>query len=115
MSVQASLFDGLAERNRIIESMRQNHKIYLTALRSFARVHAMQHGEVTIDDVRDAIAREQYPMPAEVGCDERVFGSLFTTKEFAAIGQRPTRREEWAKRVGRARSFVTVYRLKPAA
>lgn len=115
MAEQLSLHGAWTERDRIIDALRQNHSAYLTTLRSFARVIALQRGIVTIDDVREEIARQDFFMPADIGADERVLGAVFTRREFEAIGQQPTRRSEWAARVGRARSNITVYRLRKDA
>lgn len=112
MSVtQLAFFDGRAERDRIIAAFQSNHRTYLEALRGFARDIARRAGEVTVDDVRDECAVRDFPLPDEVGIDARVLGALFNTKDFQPIAQRPTTRKEWANRVGRARSNVTVYRL----
>lgn len=115
MTAQLGFFDGLSERNRILTAMADKHAIYLNALRSFAREIALRVGSVTIDDVREEMERREFPMPSAIGADDRILGALFTRAEFQALRQIPTRRSEWAKRVGRARSFVTVYRLRGAA
>lgn len=112
MSVQLAFFSGLGERDRILSAMRENHSVYLNAIRSFARVIALKRGTVTIDDVREEIERQNFPMPSEIGADERVFGAVFSRSEFLPVGQCPTRRAEHAKRVGIARSNITVYKLK---
>jgi len=111
MTAQLSFFAGIGERNRILEAFAKNHREYLAAVRAFARDIARRDGIVTIDAVRFELEHRQFPMPAEVGIDERVFGTVFRCKDFVAISQRPTTRHDWAARVGRARSNVTVYRL----
>jgi hypothetical protein len=111
MAAQLAFFDGLTERNAILQRFQENHRVYLEAVRSFARVIAMRTGCVSIDDVRDELARREFPMPLEIGVTERVFGPLFLTKDFVPWKRVPTRRTDWAKRVGRARSDITVYRL----
>lgn len=107
-----ALLAAIGERDAILRALSENHRDYLTVLRSFAREHALRHGKVSIDDVRDAIEREGFPMPKDIGADERVFAGVFTRKEFEAIGVRKTRRADFAARVGVSRSMVTVYRLK---
>lgn len=107
---QLAFFTGVSDRDRIIAAFQQNHRTYLEALRGFARDLARKHGEVTVDDVRAECERRAFPLPDDVGIDARVLGALFSTKEFIAVAQRPTTRKEWAQRVGRARSNVTVYR-----
>jgi hypothetical protein len=115
MSEQLSLIAAVTERDRIIAHLAANHASYLESLREFAVAHALECGRVSIDDVRDTIERTGYPMPHEVGIDERVFGALFTRKRFQAVGTQPTRREAFAARVGMARSQITVYALRAAA
>ncbi len=110
--VQLAIFESLAERERILREMAANHRLYLTTLRSFARVHAMRYGTVCIDDVRDECARQQFPLPAEIGIDNRVLGPLFCAAEFVAIDQIVTRRAERVARAGRGSSLVTVYALR---
>jgi hypothetical protein len=113
MSHQLSFLEAREARDRILEKLAANHYDYLTALRSFAREHALRHGRVSIDDVRDAIAREDYFMPQDIGMrDERVFGAVFRTDDFVPVAEEQTRRKAWAQRVGRARSGVLVYRLR---
>jgi hypothetical protein len=109
---QLAFFEAQDERNRIIAALAKNHKAYLDALREFAVAHAAQHGTVTIDDVRDTISRTDFPMPADLEIDERVFGSVFNRNRFRAVDTIPTRRLEFAQRVGLSRSSVTVYRLR---
>lgn len=115
MTQQLSFLGAVSERDRILQAFQENHKPYIEAVRAFARDIARRVGTVSIDAVREELQRRDFPMPAEVGIDERVFGTLFRCKEFVAIAQRPTTRVEWAARVGRARSNVTVYRLSEAA
>lgn len=115
MSAQLSMFDAVTERDRILATMAEHHGVYLEALRAFAREIALRKGEVCIDDVREEIARRQFPMPKDIGADERIFGSLFKGKDFRAVGLRRTTREAWAARVGTSRDGVTVYRLVEVA
>lgn len=115
MSVQLAMFEALSERDRILQAFAQNHPAYLAGLRAYARDIARRTGEVTIDEVRAAIERDGYPMPQDIGCDARVFGTLFKTSEFRAIGMRRTTRSAWAARVGRSRDAVTVYALRDTA
>jgi len=114
---QLAMFDGLAERDRIIAAMRDNHPSYVASLTEFAVAHCARSadGTVTIDDVRDAIARTEFPMPEEVGADPRIFGTIFPRRTFVPVGITQSRRAEHVKRSGRARSAVTVYRLREAA
>jgi hypothetical protein len=107
-----ALLAAVNERDSILRTLAENHNQYLAGLRAFAREIALKKGEVTVDDVREAIERERYPMPGEIGCDERVLGALFKTRDFRAVGHRQTSRVEWAARVGAARSLVTVYELR---
>lgn len=112
-ALQLSLLEGRGERDRILAAIASDpaHKVYLSFIRPIARELAQRHGLVTIDDVREELKRRDLPLPGEVGIDERVFGTLFRCKDFIAVAQRPTTRKEWAQRVGRARSNVTVYRV----
>lgn len=112
---QLSMFGALAERDRILEAFREHHPTYLAALRGFARDLARKHGEVTIDALRAEIEARAFPMPREIGADERLFGVVFRCKDFRPVGMRRTTREAWAARVGRSRDGVMVYRLSEAA
>ena len=109
---QLALFDGVQERDRILAAMSENHRVYLTTLRSFAREYALRHGSVTIDDVRGLCAQRRFPMPSEIGADERVFGTVFRSSEFVAVGSRLSSREERIARSGRGSSHVTVYEVR---
>ncbi len=111
MSEQLSIFEAQAERDRVLGALASNRGAYLAGLRAFAREHALRHGECCIDDVRDAAEKHGYPMPAELGFDERVMGAVFKTRDFVAVGARRTTRAAFAARVGISRSAVTVYRL----
>lgn len=115
MTAQLDIFTALTTRDRILDALAANHAQYLAELREIARYVAQRNGEVTIDDVRSEIVRRGYPMPAEIGADERVFGVVFRCRDFTPIGQRKTSRKEWAARVGVARSAVTVYVLRTVA
>lgn len=115
MSTQLTLLDAIGERDRIIASFQENHRTYLEALRAFAREIALRDGVVSIDEVRAEIERREFPMPKDIGADERILGALFASKDFICVGQRPTTRAAWSARVGRARSNVSVYRIKVAA
>lgn len=115
MSEQLALLGAVAERDRIIAAFEANHATYLTAVRAFAREIAMRNGVVCIDDLRSELERRDFPMPREIGCDERIFGAVFCKAEFRPIGQRRTMREAWAKRVGAGRSAVTIYKLRDEA
>ena len=103
---------GRTERDRVLDALASNREGYLAGVRALAIECARALGEITIDDVRERMAEVGYPMPSDVGADERCFGTLLRCKEFVAVGQRPTTRLEWAARVGKARSNVTVYRLR---
>lgn len=111
---QIALFESRRERDRILAAMRENHKVYLEGLRSFAREHALRNTErlVTIDDVLRIMAAKDWPKPDEIGADNRILGTVFTRSEFEPVGQRPTERLERIARSGRARGDITVYRLK---
>lgn len=106
-----SFLEAVSERDKILTAMAANHRVYLESLRAFAREIALRKGEVSIDDVRTEVERRAFPMPRDIGADERILGSLFKTKEFFPIGMRRTTRDAWAARVGRSRDAVTVYRL----
>lgn len=112
-ALQLSLLEGRGERERILAAIAEDpaHKVYLSFIRPIARELAQRHGSVTIDDVRAELQRRDLPLPKEVGIDERVFGALFRCKDFVPVAQRPTTRTDWAQRVGKARSNVTVYRV----
>lgn len=112
MSLQIPFWYGVGEKDRILAAMRENHPIYLTTLRSFAREIALRSGRVCIDDIREMIAQRDFPMPKDIGITERVFGVVFLAREFEPVGQVVSRREDFVKRVGRARSLITVYRLR---
>lgn len=111
MSLQLSLLAAQSERERILAAIAEDpaHKVYLSFVRPIARELAQRNGTVTIDDVRAEMKRRDMPLPAEVGIDERVFGTLFRGKEFIAISQRPTTRRERIARSGVGASLVTVY------
>ena len=109
-----AFFSAFTERERILESFASNHPVYLAALRAFAREIALRQGSVTIDDVRDRIDAESFPMPAEVGIDSRILGTLFRSADFVAVGQRLTRRRERIARSGSGASLVCIYKLAPA-
>lgn len=111
MSAQLSMFAAVSERDRILAAMAANHRVYLESLRAFAREIALRHGEVCIDDVRAELGRRGYPMPRDIGADERLFGVVFRCKDFCAVGMRTTSRAAWAARIGRSRDCVMVYRL----
>lgn len=113
---QLAMFeDGLSERNRIIEAMRASRPAYAAALTEFAVALAAQNGTVNVDQLRIKIASIDFPMPADVDADERIFGSVFPRRLFEPIGRVATQRTEFAKRVGVARSSITVYRLRDVA
>ncbi len=116
MTLQLSLLSAQSERERILAAIAADpaHKVYLSFVRPVARELAQRNGTVTIDDVRAEMQRRDMPMPAEVGIDERVFGTLFRCKEFIAISQRPTTRRERIARAGVGASFVTVYKAVAA-
>ena len=115
MAAQLSFLDGISERDRILAAFAENHRTYLEAVRAFAREIVRRDGIVTIDAVRFELERRDFPMPGEVGIDERVFGCVFRSGDFEPVSQCATTRREWAARVGRARSSVTVYRLRESA
>jgi hypothetical protein len=114
MSTQMAMFYGLSERNRILDAIREDHSIYLTTLRSFAREHALQYGTVCIDDVRKMLIERDYPMPRDLcmKCGERVFGVVFSHRDFVPICQKPSTRPERIARAGVGSSQIWVYRLR---
>ncbi|MDE2102368.1 MAG: hypothetical protein KGL39_34295 [Patescibacteria group bacterium] len=122
MSIQLDFFealpdrvdDGKAIRARIIAAMSENHHDYLEELRHIARGILAHRGAVTIDDVREEMTRIGFPMPNEIGADNRILGAVFATKEFKAVTQIPTRRKERLARSGPGASYVTVYELRKA-
>ena len=86
------------------------HGEYLECLRAHALRIADRKGNVTIDDVRDEIEAMHLPMPTQIGADDRMFGCVLRAcKELCSVGVQQTRRIEWARKVGRTRSMVTVY------
>lgn len=114
MSAQLALWYGADSRDRIIAALRANHHVYLTTLRSFAREHALRHGEVTIDDVRRIAALRDWPTPSEVGirAGERIYGAVFAGQEWEPQRQVISSRPERIARSGRGSSYIWVYRLK---
>ena len=114
MAVQLAFFGEITERNRIIAAMRDAHPVYLGTVRSFARLIAMRKGTVTIDDVRADLEARDFPLPSDIGADDRIFGALFTRKEFEAVGQVLTSRQERVARAGRNSSYITQYKLRTA-
>lgn len=117
MSAQLSIFEALSARDRMLEAIAQSPKqqVYLRFVRPIARELARRNGCVAVDDVREELCRRDLPLPAELGIDARVFGTLFRGKEFVAIAQRPTRCAERIARAGVGASYVTVYRLAEVA
>lgn len=116
MTSQPTLFDiARTERDRVLDSLASNHSTYIGFVRAIAREIAVRTGIVTIDDVREALSLRDLPMPKDVGIDTRVFGTVFRSKEFEAVGERTTTRAAWAQRVGRNRSSVTIYRFREEA
>lgn len=115
MSGQLSFFDAQAERDRILAHFAEHHRQYIEAVRAFARDIARRDGVVCIDAVRYELERREFPLPADVGIDARVFGTLFRCKEFIPVSQRPTQRAERIGRAGIGASYITVYRLAEAA
>ena len=114
--MQPTLFEiARTERDRVLDALASNHTTYIGFIRAIAREIAVRYGQVTIDEVREALALRDLPMPQDVGIDTRVFGTVFRAKEFEAIGQRETTRAAWAQRVGRNRSSVTIYRFREEA
>ncbi|MHB8703713.1 MAG: hypothetical protein ACYC8W_06150 [Candidatus Tyrphobacter sp.] len=113
-SRQIALFEARRERDRILDAMNKDHRIYLEALRSFAREHSLRNPSrlVTIDDVRRLMEARDFPLPGEIGADERILGAVFRCKDFKPVGQRPTARLERIARCGIARSNVTIYTLQ---
>lgn len=110
-ATQLAFFHGVGERNRILAAMAENHSVYLTSLRSFARVICLEEGSVTIDRLREVMKERGFPFPDEINADNRILGTVFNTKDFIAVGQRPTKRTERIARSGIGSSFVTTYRL----
>ena len=106
---QIDMFGGRAERDRILELLAGKHTTYLTFCRAIAREIAMRAGSVSIDEVRTELLARDLPMPSDIGADERIFGTLFRSKDFRAIGHRTTSRADWAQRVGVNRAQITVY------
>lgn len=113
MIEQLTLIDSARlERERIRNALAQSRQTYLATVRSFLRLYALEHGgEASVDDAYTAIERHGFFTPADLGFDNRCFGSLFKSEEWRPVRQVATRRAEVVARVGRARSFVTVYRL----
>lgn len=116
MTTQLTMFNGVNERDRILAMMSENHKTYITALRSFAREIAYRSGSVTIDAVRAVMIERDFPTPKEIGADERIFGCVLSRcKDFVCRGQRLSSRPERVKRSGPGASYISVYELRSAA
>jgi hypothetical protein len=114
MSGQMNLFELQAERDRRIQYFIDHHSEYLTGVREFAKDYASLHGQVAIDNVREELKRHGYPTPEEMKIDSRIFGAVFKSKDFVAVGSRKTFREERGARSGRLSAFITVYELRAA-
>lgn len=115
--MQPTLFEAAkSQRDQIMDAMEAEpaHSVYLRFARTVALDLGHRNGFVTIDDVRAELARQDFPMPGEVGLDARVFGVLFRCKNFVAVEQRPTARKERLARAGIGASYITVYRIREA-
>lgn len=112
--MQLSLIDdAVAQRERILAHFEQNNPAYLTALRGIAADIATRNGTVTVDDLREQCEYLGFPLPNQIGKDERIFGVTFRDKRFIAVDSRLSVRAEKVARCGVNRSRVTVYRLVP--
>ena len=112
MTTQLDLIPGFGERDRILAYFAANHDAYLSKVREFAKDYARLYGSVAIDNVRVELERHGYPLPNEIGIDNRVFGALFLNRSFVKVGMRLS---TWAARVARAgegASFICIYRLR---
>lgn len=113
MSEQLALAPEYNEFERICAHWQADHPAYLAMLRAHAVAFAREHGEVTIDNLRERMTNYNIPFPAQIGLDTRIFGSVLRgCPELHIVTFRRTSRDEWAKRVGTARNLVAVYRLR---
>ena len=112
-SAQLALFEAQSQRDRVLLALANNGGAWLAAVRAFAVAIARRTGTVSIDDVREELEREGFPMPADVGCDSRIFGCVLRHADFEATGQQPTRRAARILRSGLGASYITTYRLAP--
>lgn len=114
MSEQLGLLDRTyLERDRLLAFFEKNHSQYVESLRAFAIATCRYVGTITIDDLRDVMAERNYPLPHEIGADNRLLGTVLSRcKEFECVGSVLSRRPERIGKSGKNSSYVSVYRLK---
>ena len=112
MAEQLAFLHGITERDRILKHFADNHPLYLSLWRAYAREIAVHQGEVCIDDVREKAKLHDLPMPEDVGIDNRVLGAVFRCKDFEFVRRIESTRPERIARSGPNASFVGVYRLR---
>jgi hypothetical protein len=120
--VQAALFEGIEQRERILRHYEQNSTQYLSHVRALAlelarsRFRAATWPErlITIDDVRDRMRELKVPFPHDFGADDRILGAVLRRCHgIRAVGLRTSTRPERLARSGPAASGVTEYVYHP--
>lgn len=71
--------DGKQRRDDALALLELHRRRWVRGAREWAIGYAQQHGSVTVDDVRRG-----YPPPPD-GCDGRVYGAVFNTKDLVAV------------------------------
>lgn len=113
MTAQLSFGLEAFEFERVCQHWASNHPKYLASLRELGIAIARRLGEVTVDELREEMAKFKIPFPKEIGADERMIASVLRgCRQLQIKGERKTTRVDWAKRVGSTRDKVTVYELK---
>lgn len=92
------LLEGRAIKDRQLDIFEQREHEFLTRCRQVAQMIAMTQGEVSINDVRGLVNLPD-------GVHPSVFGAVFRTKQFKAIGSTEATHKEAHARL------VRVYRL----
>lgn len=114
MAEQLALVNhALMEKDRLLSFFESNHPQYIESLRAFAIAKCRYAGTISIDDLRELIAEKNYPLPREIGADDRLLGVVLSRcKEFECVGTVLSRRAETVARSGKNRSMISVYRLR---
>lgn len=99
MTTLLDLMDGPALRDAALDAHEANKPTFLERCREAARAIAIREGEVTINEVRKAVA----PIPQDI--HPSVFGAVFRGPEWEVVGM--TQATHTAARARR----VLVYKL----
>src|SRR5579872_4513541 len=96
LAEQLALVDhALLEKDRLLSYFERNHHQYIDSLRAFAIAKCRYDGTITIDDLRELIAEKNYPLPHEIGADNRLLGVVLSRcKNFECVGTTLSRRME---------------------